>query len=809
MFGLYVKIAVRYLLKNRLYSFINITGLAIGIASFVLIMLYVNYEHSYDTFEGSEKVYRAYLDYKEGDSFVPGDTQTSNRSGPSIKNIFPEVEEQVRFFWLDQVVFVHENKLVEAHKGAMADASYFNVFSYPLLKGDPKTALEDPNTVVLSQSVAQKIFGSENPIGKSIKMLWSGTELPLRITGVRDDIPGNTHFENTFLVSFNTYKTWSVFKGQARELNWNLNMYYTYLKVAENTNFEALQQKITNHNLGNEDADTERHNIEPIQDIHLYSNKPYEIAANGSITRVKFLSAIAFIILLLSWLNYINLSTTKSLERAKEIGIRKVSGAKKTQLILQSVVESISLNAVSLLLAFGLILLVMPLYNTLTGKALSFQFIDVTGLFLTLGIVLLGMILAGLYPAFLLSGYEPSKALKGKIQTSPTGLGIRKGLVALQFLATIVLLIGTLTVGKQINFMDTQSSGVALDQVISVQGEILSQKPDSLLKKDYAALEIELGKYPFIENISGAQTYPGDGYDSLGSFVGITYPDGTEEEKINYYNYKANPEYFDVVGINFVAGNTFTPTASGNSNQIVINEKLARLMGYSNMEDTLGQSLKFWGETWIISGVIENYHHFGLKNSIQPMIVLHSNTKYNLLVKLHDETMAYGDITQAIAQIRDTWNTVFPESTFNHTFLDQKFEAQYREDKAFGDAFQTFTILAIIIASLGLFGLTSYTCIQRKKEIGIRKVNGATIGQILQLLNQDFIKLIGFAFLLSIPTAWYAMSKWLEGFAYKTSLSWWIFALAGAVALVIALVTVSWQSFKAAISNPVDALRDE
>jgi len=809
MFHNHIKIAIRYLFKNKLYTALNILGLSIGIASFMLIMLYVNYERSFDTFKGSGNTYRVYLEYLDGDAFVPGDAQTSNLTGPSLKELFPEVIEYVRFFRLDKAVFVHHDQIVETPKGAMADASYFEVFPYPLIKGNPQQALEKPNSVVLSESVSKQLFGGEDPMGKSITMLWSGTKLLLTITGIREDSAAATHFENNFLISFNSYKTWSVFEGQARTLNWDLNMYYTYIKVADPTNFKALQAKIIQNNLGNDDQETERHNIEPIQDIHLYSNKPYEIAANGSISRIKFLSAIALIIIVLSWFNYINLSTTKSLERAKEIGIRKVAGAKKKQLIFQSILESITLNGIALAIAVVLIFALFPWYKLLIGKALIFNFLDTPWFLYTIFFMFFGILCSSLYPAFVLSNYSPSKALKGKIQTSPSSLMLRKGLITVQFLATIILLIGTIVVSKQIHFIAQQPSGVELDRVLAIQGEVMNTKPDSLIVKDYETLEVELRKLPFITLTSGTQTYPGDSYDNLGSFVGITYPDGTEEEKINYYNYGVNPDYFEVVGIDFLAGKGFLPTTVYNGDQIVVNEKVAKLMGFFNVENAIGKTVKFWGREWIISGVMENYHHFGLKNTIQPLIITKRNTKHVVLAKLHKSSLSSENIATALSSIEERWKTIFPHSTFNYTFIDQKFQAQYAEDQKFKTAFQIFTALAILIASLGLFGLTSYTCIQRKKEIGIRKVNGATIGQILRLLNREFIIWIGIAFVVAVPLSWSILSSWLQDFAYKITMSWWIFGLAGLATLCIALLTVSWQSFKAAIVNPIETLRNE
>lgn len=808
MYRLFLKIATRYLFKNKLYSFINIFGLAIGVASFVLIMLYVNYERSYDKFEGSENVYRTYMDYFEGNAFVPGDAQTYNLSGPSLKKEFPEVLDYVRFFYFEKMTFQLGEHILDQPLGSLADPSYFDIFNYPLLKGSKGTVLSEPNSIVLSKSFAQKLFGNEDPLQKTISAFRDGQEAVLTITGVMADIPKTAHFRNSFLISYETEKTWTDYGPRIHELNWNMNNYYTYLKVDANANPDVLRQKIIDSDV--EEDKEERHNIEPIEDIHLYSNKPYEVSANGSVTRIKFLMAIAFIILILSWLNYVNLSATKSMERAKETGIRKVSGAHKSQLVIQSLIESILLNFIAISIALILVAILLPLYNNITGKELSVGLTNISAFLPYFLFILLGMIVAGLYPAILLSSYSPVKALKGKIQTSSQGLAIRKGLIVTQFLATIVLLIGTIVVTKQINFLESKPIGANINQVVALKGEVVTTKSDSLVINDFKVLEEELKKLPFIEQVAIAQTYPGDSFDNLSSTRGILLPDGREEDEKLFYTYHAQPDYFDLVDIEFLAGSTFLPSTDWEGNQVVVNETFLKTMGISSPEEILNKTLGFWGNNeWRVSGVIKDYYHFGLKSSILPMVIRYNSDVDNLLVKLDASAASVSRLESSIAQIKSEWTRIFPKSTFNYTFLDQKFEAQYKEDKAFGSAFQIFTVLAILIASMGLFGLTSYTVVQRKKEIGIRKVNGATIPQILTLLNKDFIKWVGLAFVIAVPLSWYAMSKWMEGFAYKTSLSWWIFALAGVIALIIALLTVSWQSFKAAEVNPIESLRDE
>lgn len=805
MYKLFLKIATRYLLKNKLYSFINIFGLAIGVASFILIMLYVNYENSYDTFENSENIHRVYMDYTEEGVFVPGDAQTYNLSGPTLKENFPEIKNFVRLSQISDVSFKNANAIIHGEKGSLADESIFEVLNYTLLKGDVHSALKEPYSILLTESLAAKIFGNENPVGKSIEVIFGGKSL-FTVSGVLKDRLENTHMKNDFLISFNTMLTWNGYPDNA-EPNWNGNNLFTYIQIDENTDVAVLKNKIMNFKV--ESLPFERHNMEPLETIHLNSDKPYEAEANGSASRVNFLLAIAFIIILLSWLNYVNLSTSKSLERAKETGIRKVAGAQRPQIMLQSLLESLLLNSIAIAIALLIVLIILPVFSKFIGIELTQGLSNIKGFLPMLTFILIGTLISGIYPAIVLSKYTPAKALKGKITTSGNGLTIRKSLIIGQFLATITLLIGTIVVTKQINFLQEQPIGVNLEQVLAFNGKAMIAKPDSLLRREVSTLESELKKLPFVKNAVLSQTYPGGEYDNLSSSVGITYPNGSRDDTRIWYNYAVGPEYFDVMNMEFVAGGPFIKTAEGYSNKIVLNEKFVKHMGIANMEDAIDKRVKFFGEDWVISGVVKDYHHFGLKTSIEPMLLRYAPSMSNLLVKFDQSVASTKGINNAISQIENKWKEIMPQITFNYTFLDQNFEAQYNEDKAFGSAFQIFTILAILIASMGLFGLTSYTCIQRKKEIGIRKVNGATIAQILTLLNKDFVKWVGLAFIIAVPISWYVMNKWLEGFAYKTTMSWWVFALAGLSALLIAMITVSWQSFQAAVTNPVKSLRDE
>jgi putative ABC transport system permease protein len=804
------KIALRYLMKNKLYSMLNILGLALGIAAFVIIMLYVGYERSYDRFEGSSSVYRIYMDYKEGDTFRPGDAQTYNLTGPTFKKEFPEIEEQVRLFRLEKVTFVYGDKIIEQANGSLADATYFDIFNSPLLS-ENLTDFDKPNTILLTQTLAGKIFGKESAMGKRMSV-FNGSETTVEVVGIINDIADNTHFKTNYFISFPTMNTWTAMFGN-EEPNWTTNNFFTYIKIAPTTDVIALREKIKNSNFEN-DPD-ERHNIEALTDIHLYSDKPYEAEANGSVSRVRFLSAIAFIILLLSWLNYVNLATAKSLERSKEVGIRKVAGAQRFQLILQSLGESLLLNTFAILLGLSLVYLLLPLFKGFVGKELSLGFSNLSTFIPFLLFILAGTLLSGIYPAIVISGFSPLRALKGNVLVKKGSIGIRKILITVQFLATAILIIGTLVVGKQINYLREQPIGVDLANVVALKGEILGSESDSITALKADVLQGELLKLPFIKSVSRARTFPGDGYDNLSSTVGITYPDGIDRPQQLFYIYGAQPEYFELLNLKIVAGKPFFKKASEgkdiilDENDIVMNETFAKSMGYQNMEEIIGKNIKFWGQSFTVAGVVEDYHHFGLKDNIEPLIVGPYSGMKNILVKFNNESSSIAGMEKNLDVLRSKWKKVFPNSTLKYTFLDKKFEAQYREDTQFGQAFQLFTGLAIFIAALGLFGLTSYTILQRKKEIGIRKVSGASVLQILALLNKDFLKLVGIAFVIAVPISWYVMSRWLQEFAYQTTLSWWIFAVAGFAAFTIALISVSFQAIKAAVANPVNSLRSE
>ncbi len=799
----YFKTAIRSLLKNKLFSLINLSGLAIGMASFIVIMLYVGYERSYDKFYKNYKnIYRVYMDYTENGELVPGDAQSYNLAGPTIKENIPDVVDFVRFYQMKKTSIEYDNKVYDIEDGHLADPSFFTVFTPDVKEGNPATALNEPNTIVLTESSARKIFGKTEPVGNTILAFYDGEKTTLRVKGVIKDVPENTHLKINFLVSYSTYKNWRVFNPQT--LNWNNNCNFTYLLAKEGVSENELRRKIFELDVP---LRNERQNIEPLVDIHLQSDKPYEAETNGNVNSVRFLFAISVFIILLSWLNYISLTSAKMMERTKEVGIRKVSGARKTQLVFQFISESFLLNFIAFFIAIALTLLALPLFNSFVGKELSLGVIGVSQAIILVGIPLVGIFLSGLYPAIVLSSFAPVKILKGKLIGMPNKFSFRKGIVTVQFLATIILLAGTITILKQLRFMTGVPLGMDLNQTISIKSTILDDNDN--LGNSFLVLKNEVEKLSFVESVSLAQTYPGEGYDNMGTFSYITFPDGTKDEHTNWYNYEADENYIPLMGFNILAGSNFSGNKDTDPNKIIINEHSARLMGFTDMNEAVNKEVNFWGRNFQIAGVIKDYHHFGLKNETKPFIIRFAPDKKGLIVKLKGNLASIAETDKKIESLEREWRKIFAKSTFNYTFIDEKFASLYNEEKKFSGAFTFFTILAIFIAVLGLFGLSYYRINQRIKEIGIRKVNGAKVMEVITMLNKDFMKWVAIAFVIATPVAYYAMNKWLESFAYKTNLSWWIFALAGLLAMGIALLTVGWQSWRAATRNPVESLRYE
>jgi putative ABC transport system permease protein len=798
----YLRIAYRSLLKNKAFSFINIAGLSVGMACFLFIVHYVRFERSYEDYNpNADNVYRITLDlYKESEYLVT-DCETHAPMGSRLKEKMPEVKDFVRLFNTDgtQNVKIESQEYLESGI-YFADPSIFNMFSLKVIAGNPNQALGEVFQVVLSESTAKKYFGKTDVIGKSLEIF----RHVFQVTSVVADPPNNTHLKFNILlshISLPRINTWY------NEESWDGNNEYTYLLMAPRTDLNIFNKKLADLCVTLKDKlENNKYIAEPIRNIHLYSNKTFEPEVNGNAKVVFFLLIIAGFIILIAWVNYINLSTARSVERAREVGIRKVMGSVKSQLVFQFLSESIVVNLLAGILAFGLFQTMLPLFRNLTGQPLPLNFIaDPIFWYLFIGLIVVGSMLSGIYPAFVLSSFQPVAVLKGKFRSSSHGQLLRKGLVVFQFGTTVVLLIGMLTVYLQINYMRHADLGMNIDQTLVIRSPHL-RISDSLYNSTFQSLITELNRKPEVKMISRSSSLPGLSLNQLSStrFVKL----GEDGKKgYEYYYFGVDAEFIPAMDMKLAAGRNFE-TGVPNDDQVIINEEAANKLGFSKPEEAIGAKVTFqtrWpGEPSTVIGVIKNFYQRSPKEKHIPMLFHYASRTNFFSVKLNST-----DIHKTIASIETIYHQVFPSAVFNYFFLDEKFNQQYQADAQFGQVVATFSGLAIFIACLGLFGLSSYTIVQRTKEIGIRKVLGASVTQIVGLLSQDFIKVVMIAALVALPVAYWAMNEWLSNYEVRINLHAWMFAIPVVMILFLALITVSFQTFKTAIANPTDSLKQE
>jgi putative ABC transport system permease protein len=797
----YVKIALRNLWRKRAYSFINVTGLAVGMACCFLIFLYVHFELSYDRFhQKADRIYR-----------VVGDLTSSTETlhwyvtpGPlarSIKSEFPQVQEVTRFIELGVLVQKDHFKFREAHT-IWADSSIFSVFDFPLKYGNPHTALREPNSIVLSATAAVKYFGHSNPIGQ--RLLLTSRGLPCIVTGLMKDIPGNSHIRADMLVSMATY---SQSMQPGIEADWGSYLFSTYLLLKPGTYPEALQSTLPALVEKYEGSQLKAKNtsyalsLEPLKTIYLHSS--YGAPVTGNWDNVRILTVIGIFILLIAAVNFINLSTARSVERAKEVGIRKCAGAKTAELIGQFLIESIVIAAVAYFLALALCHFLLPLFNQLSGKTISSGIFDSLAYPLWLLLLALGIgLLAGVYPALVLSSFKPVIVLKGHFSSGSRGAILRKVLVVAQYTISIGLVVSTLVVYSQLNFMERQPLGFDKDQVL-----VVSNNGDSLSR----AFQRNIAALPAVESSTLTSAIPGRTYNANGNDV---WPVNIENSKgswqrMNMAFYNADADFLPLYKIKLLAGRNFYKDNRNDSANVIVNKTAALSLGYTDasLGRLIGRRTLGSGDTAFhtIIGVIDGFHFHSLKEPIQPLGIQTGQWWWQFLsIKINTANLP-GTMKALAAE----WEKAVPNRPFNYFFLDEDFNSQYGAEKRFGRLFIYFSALALFISSLGLLGLSAYSTLQRTREIGVRKVLGASVTGIVGLLSGDFVKLVAIAFVIACPISWLAMHRWLEGFAYRTTLNSGLFVLAGAGALLIALLTISIQAIRAALANPVKSLRTE
>ncbi len=801
----YVKTAWRNLLKQRVHSLINIVGLAMGMACALLIFLFVEDELSYDTFhENADRIYRLTRVSKIGDNTFAV-ANTASAMGPALQKDYPVVEKVVRVWRTrpDLVLRLGENKFPE--HGYFVDETVFDVFTFPLKTGDARTALREPATMVISQQMAKKYFGESDPVGKVIS-IDDGPDF--RVTGVLYDLPGNSHFNFAFLASMASFQQMApgYFKGLGA---WFNNGFYTYLLLHPNQDVAGFKNQLPNFvqkYMAASFADVTKSGyaldleLEPLTDIYLRSDLSTQLEPVSEARYVYIFSAIAFFILLIGCINFINLATARSNRRAPEVGMRKVMGASRAQLISQLVCESTLLSIIALFLALGLVELLLPFFNHLTGKSLAMYYFTNTFTWLgIIGITLLTGLLAGSYPSLLLSAYQPAKILRGS-SGNRSQRRLRKTLVVLQFTISIALIVGTAIIGEQLHFMQNKELGFNKDHLV-----VLPIKSDGI-KLRYETLRTELLQNPNVIAVTAASGLPGQRMPADSYPI---FPAGKEGEDWAMRTTMVDYDFLKTMRIKLISGRDFSrqfPADAGAA--FILNESAVRALGWNA---PLGQKL-VWeagGPNGVkvgqVIGVVEDYHYESLHKQIDPLI-LHIEPKRfsNLAVRIRSENSA-----ETLAFLEGTLRQFDAEQVFEHSFLDENLTHSYSSESKLGEIVRYFSSLAIFIAGLGLLGLAAFTAEQRTKEVGVRKVLGASAFGLVGLLSSEFVKLVLLANLIAWPIAYYTLDLWLQNFAYRIEIEWWLFALAGGLALLIALLTVSTQAIRAALANPVESLRYE
>ncbi|MGV3589503.1 MAG: ABC transporter permease [Adhaeribacter sp.] len=807
MFQNYLKIALRNLWRNKAFSAINIFGLAIGMATCLIIMLFVMDELSYDRYNiKADRMVR--LNFR---AVLNGEKlETPTSAAPAAQTFladYPEVQEATRLRPYGSPIVTYQNKNFKEESFAFVDANFFQVFTIPLLKGDAKTALQEPNTMVISQAIAKKYFGDQDPIGKVLQFKSEKTNY--KITGVIDRVPTNSHFQFQLFASMASLP-------EAKETTWLSNNFFTYLVLQPGFNYKQLEAKLPlvvekymgpeiQKSMGMSLAQFRKKGddaglfLQPLTDIHLHSNFTFDVGAAGDIRYVYIFSAIALFMLLIAAINFMNLSTAGASRRAREVGIRKVLGSVKGELIRQFLFESVLLTIIALLLAVLLVQVALPVFNELANKELTMQFIQ--NIWVLAGLCFFGLfvgVLAGSYPAFFLSSFRPVAVLKGKFSSGKESLSLRSGLVIFQFFVSIALIISTAVVYEQLTFIQNKKVGYQKDQLLVLHDTYLLGNQEEILRQ-------QLLQDPRVENASISSYLPVGPTNSNSSVV---FPDNNAAQSVSTYQYRVDYNYIPTLGMQMMAGRNFSKDFATDSTGMIINEAAAKAFGWGN--NILGRKVTCFinnqGDKAIyqVIGVVKDFHFQSLHQRITPLLMMLNDNSGSLVVKAKTKDMA-----GLLTSIKKDWQNLTAEAPLTYTFMDERFAQTYQAEQKIGRILAIFAGLTVFIACLGLFGLAMFTAEQRTKEIGIRKVLGASLLNIVSLLSKDLLKLVLVANIIAWPLAWYAMQQWLQDFEYRTSISGWAFILAGVMAMLIALIPVSFLAIKAGVVNPVKSLRSE
>lgn len=819
--------ALRNLTKTRFFSFLNIAGLAVGMMVFMLIAQYVTFERSYEDFiPNRQNIYRVGLQAYRSNTLILNGAENYPAVGPAMKSEVPGVLNYARLYnmgYKNNVIITNENArpiqlAFKLEKFLYADSAFLPMMGYPMVEGDASTALGEANTAVISDKYARMYFGNQSAIGKTLHMRDDDfNDETVTVTGVFKALPLNTHLKFDVLFSYKTLYTRGQFAQGRYNQNWNRADMYTFVQLKPGVNPASVEARlpglISKYKPQLAAAhESEKLFLQPLKDIHLYSELAEEPETNGNANIVFFISLIGLFVLVIAWINYINLSTARAVSRAKEVGIRKVVGAFRHQLVMQFLAEAATVNLCAILLAFLLSVLSLKYFNSLSGLSLTTGYLlQPWFLFMVAGLWLVGSLLSGLYPAWVLSSFKPVTVLKGKLKNTSGGVLLRKGLVVTQFMASVALIAGTFIVYKQLHFMLSRDLGMNINQVLVMDrpGNAISGMNRTNFNRAayYGVLDAfrnELKKTSDIEAVTSAATIPGKQRE----YKLTVKKYGSGDSIIARFN-SMDYDFMKVFKMKLLAGRAFGKEYPKDPDtSVIISASAAQLLGFKKPQDAIGQPLvipEFGDAKPIIVGVVNDYHQVSFKKALEPSIFVcdaYDGEYYALRINT-------SNLQQTVNRIQAAWTKVFPGNPFNYFFLDDYFNKQYANEQKFGKLFTSFAILAIILSCLGLFGLSAYTATQRIKEIGIRKVLGASVLNITTMLSTDFLKLVAVAVLIASPLVWLVMNNWLKSFAYRININWWIFPVAGFIALLIALLTVSYQAIKAALMNPVKSLKNE
>ncbi|MDB4922405.1 ABC transporter permease [Mucilaginibacter sp.] len=807
----YLRSAFRNIKRHPFISFINIFGLTVGLTCCLLILAYIINERSYDKFNKNAKdIYRVTRIFYT----APGVenlhlSAVAPPFGPLLKNAFSDIKKMTRMLPNGTVALKYNDKLFNEKNAVFADENFFALFNTPIVKGDAKNGLLNPYSIMLSEDMAKKYFGDENPINKSI--LLDNPKHDFKVTGVFKAFPANSHMHPEILMSFNTLKDSAIYGEKQLQTNYGNNSFYTYLLFPKDYNVERVKAQLPDFldkyvSFQGLPGNLKTHQVTKLElqnltDIHLKSHLDDEIEENGDVKRVYIFSAIALFILLIACINYMNLSTARSALRAKEIGIRKVIGAQRKEIISQFLSESVLITWMALILAVILTLLLIPFVNKLSSQFLSFNSLLQWNILLPLIALpfVIGLI-SGIYPAIFMSSFLPVKVLKGIIKTGSGGISFRKVLVVVQFSISIILIVATTVVFQQLQYIQKLALGFNKDHIITMN------YPNALTKQ-YEAFKNDLKRNTTVKEIGISSRIP-SGRLLDDQNAKIIEGGSLQPIKIDLKYITADYGFIPTYGMQMAAGRNFSKAFANDTNNFIINEEAVREFGWKTAENALDKDMVYGSTKGKIVGVVKDFHFESLHQKIIPLLFsLPSPNNYYGKISIKVD----GNNTKAaIAAVEQTWHKYLPETPFDFTFLDERFGQLYNSEQQQGSLFTIFSCIAIFIACLGLFGLSAFTITQRVKEIGVRKVLGASVPQIVTELSKDFLKLVLIAMIIGLPVAFFSMNKWFLGdFAFRIDISWWVLLMAGVIALIIAFFTISFQSIKAALANPVKSLRSE